>query len=274
MEIDENLVSRLRAAGCVFARDEARMLTAAAGSDPDRLARMTDARISGAPLEQVLGWAEFWGRRWSVARGLFVPRHRSELLVREALAHARARSPRRGVLTVVDLCCGVGALGGSVALDLTGQGYDVVLHAVDVDGAATARTRKNLAPVSHVHVYDGDLDAPLPASLRGQVDVLLCNAPYVPTDAIALMPREARDHEPRVALDGGPDGLGVLRRAIAAAPGWLRPGGALLFETGRDQAGPAAAAARAAGLLPRIASDDDLAATTVVARRPAPVPTG
>ena len=105
------------------------------------------------------------------------------------------------------------------------------MHAADVDPAAVACARRNLPPV-----YQGDLYAALPERLRGRVDLLVVNAPYVPTAAIATMPPEARDHEPRVALDGGADGLDVQRRVAADAPAWLRPGGALLIETGADQA--------------------------------------
>ena len=97
------------------------------------------------------------------------------------------------------------------------------LYAIDIDPAAAALARRNLAEPAVVIV--GDLYEGLPGSLRGRVDVLVANAPYVPTDAIALMPREARDHEPRVALDGGSDGTAVQRRIIAEAPGWLRSGG-------------------------------------------------
>ena len=91
-------------------------------------------------------------------------------------------------------------------------------------------------------MLQGDLDAPLPASLRGTVDVLVANAPYVPTEAVATMPPEARDHERRVALDGGVDGLDVTRRVVACAPTWLRPGGHLVIETSLRQA-PALVAA-------------------------------
>ncbi|GAB4086779.1 putative protein N(5)-glutamine methyltransferase [Myceligenerans cantabricum] len=319
MHEDPELVARLRAAGCVFAEDEAALLSEAARTpptvdhrsggtppggpiDPDLLERLVAARIGGAPLEQVLGWAELWGRRWTVTPGVFVPRHRSELLVAEALSHLRTQHGTRQTTgarphtdeaapdsdtwpadaVVVDLCCGCGALGGSVALDLAGAGVDVELHASDVDPAATECARKNLAGVLAgpgtdsragrltAVVQDGDLDSCLPASLRERADLLLCNAPYVPTGAIALMPREARDHEPRLALDGGADGLGVLRRVIAAAPTWLRPGGALLFETGHDQAEAAATAARDSGLTPRVVSDDALGATAIIAHRPRP----
>ena len=118
-------------------------------------------------------------------------------------------------------------------------------------------------------MYEGDLDAPLPAELRGRVDVVVANAPYVPTEAIALMPPEARDHEARVALDGGADGLDVQRRVAAAAPRWLAGGGHLLIETSEAQAPATAAAMTAAGLSARVARDEDLDATVVVGTRTA-----
>jgi release factor glutamine methyltransferase len=138
------------------------------------------------------------------------------------------------------------------------------LHAADVEPAAVACARTNL-PRGHVH--QGDLFDALPGGLRGRVDVLVCNAPYVPTAAIPLMPPEARDHEPAVALDGGDDGLAVLRRVVAGAPAWLAPGGTLLFETGTAQIPAATAAVGAAGLAPLLIEDDELGATVVVGQR-------
>ena len=137
----------------------------------------------------------------------------------------------------------------------------LVLHAVDVDPAAVACARRNLVAGQ---VHEGDLYAPLPADLHGRVDVVVANAPYVPTDEIALMPPEARDHEPRVALDGGADGLDVQRRVIAAAPRWLAPGGSLLIETSERQAPLTAAAMAAAGLVARVERSEELDATAVV----------
>jgi release factor glutamine methyltransferase len=109
----------------------------------------------------------------------------------------------------------------------------------------------------------GDLYGALPDRLRRRIDVVAVNAPYVPTDAIATMPPEARDHEPRVALDGGPDGVDLHRRVAAGAAEWLRPGGWLLIETSRSQAGLTADACADAGLTPYVETDDDLAATVV-----------
>ena len=92
----------------------------------------------------------------------------------------------------------------------------------------------------------------------------MVNAPYVPTDAIRLMPPEARDHEPAVALDGGPDGIGIHRRVAAEAPSWLSPGGHLLIETSERQAPQVAAIFTAHGLTARVARSDDLDSTVVI----------
>jgi release factor glutamine methyltransferase len=236
----------------VFAEDEADLLVAAAGIGAE-LTALVDRRVAGEPLEHLLGWVEFCGLRIEVDAGVFVPRRRTELLVRQAAELA----PPQGV--VVDLCCGCGALGLAVAAAVPG----LELHAADVDAVAVACARRNVSPVGG-SVYGGDLFDALPAALRGRVDVLVANVPYVPSDAIAWMPPEARDHEPRVALDGGADGLEVARRLVGGARGWLAPGGSVLFETSDGQAAEAAALVAAAGLLPRVVADDDLGATVVV----------
>jgi release factor glutamine methyltransferase len=113
-------------------------------------------------------------------------------------------------------------------------------------------------------VYQGDLDEPLPRSLRGGVDILIANAPYVPSADIPLLPAEARLHEPMTALDGGGDGVDVQRRVAAAAPKWLAPGGHLLIETSDRQAALTSAAVAAAGLIPAVVESDELAATVVI----------
>jgi release factor glutamine methyltransferase len=118
-------------------------------------------------------------------------------------------------------------------------------------------------------VYEGDLYDPLPAVLRGRVDVLVVNAPYVPTEAIGLMPQEARVHERRVALDGGEDGLVVQRRVVAEAPLWLAPGGHLLVETSERQAPQTAEIFARNGLVSRVVSSDELDATVVIGTMPA-----
>ena len=257
------IVSRLRAAGCVFAEDEARLLISEARTQAD-LAAMVKRRAAGLPLEQVVGWAEFCGLRISVDLGVFVPRRRTEFLVRQAASLAEAAGPVRPVTVVVDLCCGSGAVGAALAAAL-GR---VELHAVDIDPAAVACARRNVAPAGG-HVYQGDLYQPLPGTLRGRVDVLVANPPYVPAAEVALLPPEARAHEPRVALDGGPDGLAVLRRVSEQVLGWLAPGGHLLVEASDRQAPTIAEVLARDGLTPRAARCEELNATVVFAARPA-----
>jgi release factor glutamine methyltransferase len=247
-----SVVGRLRAAGCVFAEEEAALLVAEAHS-PGELESMIARRVAGLPLEQVVGWAEFCGLRIAVEPGVFVPRRRTSLLVSEAAALA---SPGAVVL---DLCCGSGAIGVAIAAAL---GH-VELHAVDVDPVVVRCARRNVEPVVGA-VYEGDLEAPLPASLRGHVDVVVACPPYVPTSSIALMPPEARDHEPRVALDGGEDGLDVVRRLADLAAGWLAPGGHLLVESSEPQAEVTVDLFGQHGLSARIASSDDLGGTVVI----------
>jgi release factor glutamine methyltransferase len=246
---------QLRAAGSVFAEDEARLLVSAAQT-PAELARMVARRVDGVPLEHILGWVEFCGRRIVVDPGVFVPRRRTEFLVHQA----SALCPPGAV--VVDLCCGSGAVGAALASAVPG----LALYATDIDPAAVSCAERNLASPGE-RVFLGDLFHPLPPELRGRVDVLVANAPYVPTAAIRLMPAEARLYEAHVALDGGIDGLDVHRRVAAAAPTWLAPGGHLLIETSDRQAPGTAAIVAGAGLVPQMARCEALDATVIIGSR-------
>jgi release factor glutamine methyltransferase len=249
------VVDRLRAAGCVFAEDEARLLVSAARTPAD-LVSMVDRRAAGEPVEHVVGWAEFCGQRIAVDPGVFVPRRRTEFLVHEAAARAQPGA------IVVDVCCGSGAVGAALIASLS----RVELHAVDIDPAAVLCARRNVVALGGL-VYEGDLYDPLPSTLWGRVDVLVANAPYVPTEEIALLPPEARVYEPHDALDGGADGLDVQRRVIEAAPGWLAPGGHLLIETSERQSPQTVDMVAGSGLIPRVAHSDALDATVVIGTR-------
>ncbi|MFD8234719.1 putative protein N(5)-glutamine methyltransferase [Streptomyces sp. NPDC059696] len=250
------VVLALRTAGCVFAEDEAEVILAAARI-PAEAAAMVERRVAGMPLELVVGWAEFRGLRIAVAPGVFVPRRRTEFLVEQALARAA------GATVVVDLCCGSGAVGAALAAGLGG----VELHAADIDPAAVRCARGNVAAVGG-RVHEGDLFEALPVGLRGRVGILAANVPYVPSDEIGLLPQEARDHEPLVALDGGTDGLDVLRRVAAGASDWLAPGGCVLVETSRHQAPAAVEAFERNGLATHLAVSRELYAHVVIGVRP------
>jgi release factor glutamine methyltransferase len=256
--IEPEIVSRLRAGGSVFAEEEAALLVAEA-ADPARLEAMVARRVAGEPLEQIVGWAEFDGLRFVVEPGVFVPRHRTEFLVEQAAAMAGPDA------VILDLCCGVGALGVAVRARLAGG---VELHSSDVDPAAVRCATLNVSRTdtsARGHVYEGDLFAQLPTTLRGRVELLLANAPYVPTADIALLPPEAREHENRIALDGGSDGLALHRRIIAGAPSWLAPGGRVLIELSEAQAPVAASRMADAGLWVQTVTDaDDDDVTTLV----------
>ncbi|WP_454923400.1 hypothetical protein [Actinoallomurus rhizosphaericola] len=146
-------------------------------------------------------------------------------------------------------------------------GVGVEVYAADIDPAAVACARRNLAAVGG-RLYEGDLYKPLPATLRGRVDVLLANVPYVPTGEVPLLPAEARDHEARVALDGGADGLDIARRVTTEAPAWLAPGGHLLFETSDRQVSAALEVVARAGLSARVATCEETDATVIIGTLP------
>jgi release factor glutamine methyltransferase len=217
---------------------------------------MLERRVSGFPLEQVVGWADFCGQRIHISPSVFVPRRRTEFLARLASALAFPGA------VVVDMCCGSGAVGTAVARSIG----PLVLHAADVDPAAVLCARANLEPLGGT-VHQGDLFDPLPSTLRLQVDLVVANAPYVPSGSVGLMPPEARLHEPLVALDGGADGLDIQRRLAAEAPRWLVPHGKLLLETSDRQAEATAEILEGCGFAAVIESCVELDATVVVGTR-------
>ncbi|WP_097157198.1 putative protein N(5)-glutamine methyltransferase [Bacillus oleivorans] len=255
----KNIIERLRTAGCVFAEEEARLLISEART-LDALSTMVNLRITGTPLEHVIGWAEFCGIRIAVDPGVFVPRRRTEFLVQKAVAFSVPGA------IVVDLCCGTGAVGVTIAKALG----CIKLYAVDIDPTAVRCALRNVTTLGG-RVYEGDLYEPLPAKLRGKVDILVANAPYVPTDAIKLLPQDARLHEPKMALDGGNDGLDIQRRVAQEASLWLASGGHLLVETSEMQAPQTFEIFTQYGLIPQVTHSDELDATIVIGTKPTPL---
>jgi release factor glutamine methyltransferase len=225
-------------------------------TDPARLAELVARRASGAPLEHVVGWVRFAGLRLAIRPGVFVPRVRTESLVRQALDV----TPDHAV--VLDLCCGCGAVGAAIAAARQG----VRVWASDIDPVAVDNARENLTAFDAV-VAVGDLDEAIPDGLHGAVHVVVANVPYVPSEQVSFLPTEAREHEPRVSLDGGADGLDVLRRLAPRVVRWLRPGGAFLTECACDQADAAAAVLHGVGLNALSHKDDELDVAIVVGRR-------
>ena len=211
------LTARLRAAGCVAAEEEARLLVGGVG-DREALERAVRRREQGEPLAWILGWSRFGGQRIGVAPGVYVPRPQTEALARRAAASLRPGG------RLVDLCTGSGAIAAWVARARP----DVEVVGVDVDATAVACAAANGVPVIRAAVADVPVR---PAS----VDVVTAVAPYVPHDALDLLPADVRRYEPALALDGGAMGLEVIREVVAAARTILRPGGALLLEVGGAQ---------------------------------------
>jgi release factor glutamine methyltransferase len=261
----DSVVTTLRAAGCVWAEDEADLLIESA-STMDDLGELVRNRAAGDPLELVIGWAGFRGLRIGVSAGIFIPRRRTEFLAGQAIAAVlQTENP-----VVVELCCGTGAISVAILNEVTGP---IDLFAADIDSAAVDLTRRNLRPLTDpgnparsVHCSTGDLYAPLPTRLYGRVNVLVANVPYVPTGDLPFLPAESRDHEPITTVDGGEDGLALLHRLAADAGKWLAPGGRVMSEVSERQVPLAESIFAGHGLLAEARADSDLGATVVLGR--------
>ena len=216
-------VTALRAAGCVRAEDEAAAIWSTLTSPGDRVDAVA-ARASGMPLEQVVGWAEFGPVRIALAPGVFVPRRRAEAIL------APAVGARPNARVVVDLGCGAGALAASLASLLPSA--DV--HGVELDPAAAACARRT----GGFTVHEGSWWSGLPDALRGRVELAVAYLPHVPTDRLDGIHADFRNHEPSLAVDGGPDGLDPLRDVLAGLDDWLAPDGMFVTLLARDQAPP------------------------------------
>ncbi|MGH2789227.1 MAG: N5-glutamine methyltransferase family protein [Actinomycetota bacterium] len=211
----------LAKAGFLAPEAEADALVEASAEGSGPINRLVARRLQGEPLAWITGFIRFCGVRVRVDAGVFVPRPHTEQLARRAAALL----PHDGV--AVDLCTGCGA----VAVVLRAAHPQATVVATGLDQAAVACARAN-----GVQALVGDLDEPLPRSLRGSVDLMTAVVPYVPSDQLHLLPRDVLANEPATAIDGGPRGTVVLTRAAQAAARLLRPGGTVLLEIGGDQA--------------------------------------
>jgi release factor glutamine methyltransferase len=206
---------------------------------------LTARRAAREPLAYLLGEAPFLDFTLGVDARALIPRPETELLVEEAVRLARERSAgrRKGTPGRPFMVADVGTGSGAIAIGMARLLPEAYVHATDSAAAAlelAARNARRLGVLERVELLQGDLLDPLPEP----VDLVLANLPYVPTAEIPTLQPEVARYEPRAALDGGPDGLGLIRRLLAALPGHLRAGGAALFEIGLGQSDVAQAEAR------------------------------
>lgn len=249
-------IEELTRAGFLAPTAEAAELAAASDGDEDLLRAMVQRRTTGEPLAWITATRVFCGETLIVHPGVYVPRPQTEPMTREAVELL----PQDGI--AVDLCTGCGAI--AAVLARRQPGARVV--GVDLDPTAVACARAN-----GIEAVEGDLIDALPASLHGTVDIVVGVVPYVPTEALHLLPRDVQAHEPRLALDGGRRGTALLERAIQGAAALLRPGGHLLLELGGDQNQQLAALLERSGFetpQPRYDDDGDLRSITAQAARP------
>ncbi len=197
-------------------------------------AALINERCKGRPLQYVMGTASFYGIDLAVDERVLIPRPETELLAERAIAVLKERPFPK----VMDLCTGSGAIAAAVAANVP----NVKVIATELSPRAFMLARVNLRPYANVKVLRGDLFEALeskdsdPSTKDIPFDAILTNPPYIPSGAIDGLAPEVKDHEPHMALDGGKDGLDIIKRIIAEAPAHLKPSGFLLMEIGDDQA--------------------------------------
>jgi release factor glutamine methyltransferase len=193
----------------------------------ERVHELVGRRLAGEPLQHLTGSVHFYGRLFISDRRALIPRPETEVVVEACLAEAPAADPE-----VLDLCCGSGVVGLSILAELPGAHADLA----DLSNDACALAAENAARLGlaeRVRIHRGDLWEPFSEEQRW--DVVVANAPYVDSESIPGLATEVRDHDPHLALDGGEDGLQVIRRIILGAEKRLRPRGFLALEIGEDQ---------------------------------------
>jgi len=236
--------ARLRGLGPTAALDARLLVAGAAGLDmtallaaPERpldtlaaarLDGFLERRAGGEPVARILGEKEFWGLSFALSPETLVPRPDTEIVVEAALAAAGSMPAE---ITIADLGTGTGA----ILIALLAELAAACGVAVDVSAGALATARRNAerhGVADRMRFVEADYrEAPL-----GAFDLVVCNPPYIPTAEIAGLGREVRDHDPRLALDGGADGLDHYRALGERLPRLLRPGGAAVIEVGTGQA--------------------------------------
>lgn len=235
--LEQSVVARLRAAGCVFAEDEAQILLRSSREHTQAnelaLEELLARRVAGEPLEHLVGWVEFSGLRLHTAPGVFVPRQRTALLAELATRSVLSRDTFGEGAVFMEAFCGVGPVASIVASRAT----KTQIHLGDIDLRALECARRNLGSTAQIH--ESSCLSGLPIHLQGRVDVIAAVPPYVPETEARFLPREATEHESPHALFGGRDGMVLVRTLISEAREWLVPHGVLLIEMGLGHRGPA-----------------------------------
>jgi release factor glutamine methyltransferase len=240
-ELQEQLRPLLVAAGVVYPDEELALILEAATRRPSEsfqpsaeltpqaaseVGGLVRRRAQGEPLHYVTGTVDFRSLRLAIGPGAFIPRPGTVAVV----DRAQAALPRGGL--VVDVCTGCGA----IALAIASERPDATVYGTDISGEALAWAEENRGRTGlEVTILLGDLFYPLPADLRGRIDVIVSNPPHVPSSEARFLPRDVVDHEPAEALFAGSDGLLLIRRLASEALGWLRPEGWLVCEVGDSQ---------------------------------------
>ena len=204
------------------------------GTELDQYRHLVRRRAGGEPLQQILGEIEFYSRTFKMEPGVFIPRPETERLVEEAVTLVAPPDRRLLAPVAVEIGCGTGIIGISLAMEVP----RLTVYATDVNPAAVKLTEHNahtLGAEPRVHVFEGNRFDPLPGHLKGTIDLVVSNPPYVRAAEICGLAPEVAVHDPVEALDGGDDGL-VFYRALAAGVGaWLRSGGHVAVEIGDTQ---------------------------------------
>lgn len=232
----------------------------------DRLDQLVALRALRVPLQHITGEVGFRRLTLACRPGVFVPRPETEVLAEAAIVRARAAVAELGRAIVVEPCTG----GGAIALSLAHEVAGARVLAVDLDRAAVALARENLArsrathglaPGATCEILVGDLLGPVPIELRGRVDVIVANPPYLTAAELAACPPEVREHDPQLALVSGDDGHATTDRLLSTARQWLRPGGVVVLEVAETRAAEVAARAARVGY-------EDVATAADLAGRP------
>jgi release factor glutamine methyltransferase len=252
---DETAESTLHALWCSAAGEPMSVDLAATMPRPrldemgaQTLRLLVEKRVRGTPLAYITGRQQFMGVEFVVGPGALVPRKETEILGRAALAKLQEAVLLRGSAVVIDVCCGA----GNLALSLARHAPAARVFAADISPGAIQLTHANIERLGlseRITARQGDLLQPFDTQeFHGQVDLLTCNPPYIPSAKVDSMHEEIRAHEPREAFDGGPFGIRIVQRLARDAVRFLRADGWLAFELGLGQGGPIIQRMRKEGL--------------------------